>query len=191
LKLELWKIGLNQKGRGPACQPHPPLKRTRHRLVTALATRGHTAAPPPHADHAVSPPHAPPLGLILVKQRRGGNFSFAAALLLTVELSRAFLYSPPCALCSPGADEPCHQSGNLPPRARPPPPHVREPSCQAGGLLQGIPPGFFLLPGSLHADRLHRPLSEPDVAATSFASSAHTSSASPTTWAAASWISHR
>jgi hypothetical protein len=102
--LDIWKIvfvnfeagalenRIKSKGRGPACQPHPPLKRTRHRLVSALATRGHAAAPPPHAaappqraEHAVSPPHAPPLGLILVKQRRGGNFSFAAALLLAIE----------------------------------------------------------------------------------------------------------
>jgi hypothetical protein len=86
---------------------------------------------------------------------------------------------------------PRHQPGNLPPRALPPPPRVREPSRQAGGLLWGIQPGFFLLPGRLHADRLHRPPVEPDVAATSFASSVRTSLASPTTWAAASWIPHR
>jgi hypothetical protein len=100
LKLELWKIGVNQKGRGPACQPHPPLKRTRHHLVTALTMRGHAAAPPPHAavppsraGHAVSPPRALPFDLILAKQRRGGNSSFAAALLLAIEWSRAFLCS--------------------------------------------------------------------------------------------------
>jgi hypothetical protein len=45
-KLELWKNGLTQKGRGPACQPHPPLKCAHHRLVTALATCGHAATPP-------------------------------------------------------------------------------------------------------------------------------------------------
>jgi hypothetical protein len=44
--MELWKNRLNQKGRGPACQPHPPLKRVRRCLITALATRSHTAAPP-------------------------------------------------------------------------------------------------------------------------------------------------
>jgi hypothetical protein len=72
-----------------------------------------------------------------------------------------------------------HQLGNLSPRARPPP-RVREPSHQAGGLLRGISPGFFLLPGRLHADRLHRPPSGPADHATSFASSPCGSPTTPT-----------
>jgi hypothetical protein len=75
---------------------------------------------------------------------------------------------------------PRHQPGNLPPRACPPPPRVREPSRQAGALLRGILSGFFLLPGRLHANRLHRPPFGPADHATSFASSPCGSPTTPT-----------
>jgi hypothetical protein len=93
--------------------------------------------------------------------------------------------------CRRRAVPPHYQPGNLPPRARPPPPHVREPSRQAGDLLRGIPPGFFLLPGHLHADRLHRPSSGPADHATSFASSPCGSPTTPTPTSATPLTPHR
>jgi hypothetical protein len=92
--------------------------------------------------------------------------------------------------CRRRAVPPRHQPGNLPPRARPPP-RVREPSRQAGDLLRGIPPGFFLLPRSLHADRLHRPPSGPADHATSFASSPCGSLTTPTPTSATPPTPHR
>jgi hypothetical protein len=50
-----------------------------------VTTSGRSPLPLPLLSDRLPPPRAPPLGLILVKQRRGGNFSFAAALLLAIE----------------------------------------------------------------------------------------------------------
>jgi hypothetical protein len=106
---------------------------------------------------------------------------------------RAPLLSSACPLLTGRrrAVPPRHQPGNLPPRARPPPPRVRGPSRQAGDLLRGIPSGFFLLPGRLHADILHRPPSGPADHATSFASSPCGSPTTPTPTSATPPTPHR